>query len=367
MGDNYFRDGEGRAFELGNRGPIEFGADGGLRDGILDAYWRTGFYVFEGVVHGAELEDLVADFERILDRTPSGSSSTMDAKGRPAIGSEYERPSFRFAKPLSDPHGGTAITGGRYPAKMSEPEPPEGAPEEVLFQISGILQLMDSGLRLYGHPQLLSVAEQINGADFTPFTDTIWVKPAGLGASVAWHQDGTTLWNSPDCDEGTHGFNFMMQLYGSNAANALWVVPGTHKDGKIDIKARLEANAGSDRLPDAVPMLCRPGDVAICNRQVLHGSFANTSPAARATFVFGFHRRASVLEAQGWAKKPYDEARIHERSRLIALAIDARQQRYPDEPRYQYQPLAGELEDNRFNDATRERILKNYNLNDLGL
>ena len=159
----------------------------------------------------------------------------------------------------------------------------------------------------------------------------------------------------------------MMQLYGSNAANALWVVPGTHKDGKIDIKARLEANAGSDRLPDAVPMLCRPGDVAICNRQVLHGSFANTSPAARATFVFGFHRRASVLEAQGWAKQPYDEARIHERSRLIALAIDARQQRYPDEPRYHYRPLAGELEDNRFNDATRERILKNYNLNDLGL
>ena len=53
--------------------------------------------------------------------------------------------------------------------------------------MSGILQLGDSFLRLYGHPRLLAIAEQINGPDFTPFTDTIWVKPAGLGASVAWH------------------------------------------------------------------------------------------------------------------------------------------------------------------------------------
>ncbi len=35
--------------------------------------------------------------------------------------------------------------------------------------------------------------------------------------------------------------------------------------------------AGSDRLPDAVPLICEPGDVAITSRQAIHGSFANTS------------------------------------------------------------------------------------------
>ena len=73
----------------------------------------------------------------------------------------------------------------------------------------------------------------------------------------------------------------------------------------------------------------------------------------RATYQFGFHRRASLLGVKGWgaqkesglgwaSDEPYDEARIHERSRIIALAIDARHQRFPHEPRYHYQPLADE-------------------------
>ena len=363
----YYLEGEQRALSLGNRGPMAFDSNGDLRADIAEAYWEMGFYVFDGAVRGDELNELVVDFEEVLARAPASSTSRTDATGRPAIGSEFERPSFRFAKPLSDPYGGTPVSGGRYEAKMIEPEVPGDAPDEVVLHISGVLQLMDSALRLYGHPDLLRIAEQINGPDFTPFSESIWVKQPGLGASVAWHQDGTTHWDNPDLDEGTHGFNFMVQLYGSTPANGLWVVPGTHKLGKIDIKGLVSANGGSDRLPDAVPMICEPGDVAICNRQVLHGSFANTSPEMRATFVFGFHRRASVSGGRGWALEPYDEARIHERSRLIALAVDARRQRFPDEQSYIYQPLAEELDETRWNDVTRGRVLKNYNLNDLGI
>ena len=46
----YLRDGEERAFALGNRGPIRFDRDGRLAPDILEAYWRCGFYVFEGVL-----------------------------------------------------------------------------------------------------------------------------------------------------------------------------------------------------------------------------------------------------------------------------------------------------------------------------
>ena len=126
MTDDHSKVGEQRAYELGNRGPIEFDVNGMLREEITEAYWRTGFYVFEGVVQGEELDELIAEFEHLLTRAPTSSTASTDAAGRPAIGTEFEQPSFRFAKPLSDPYGGT----GRYGAKMNELKAPADAPEE---------------------------------------------------------------------------------------------------------------------------------------------------------------------------------------------------------------------------------------------
>ena len=367
--DTYVREGERRAFELGNRGPIRFEDDGRLAQEITDAYWRCGFYVLEGALAAEELDDLRSDMKYAFERAPYRKDATVDAQGRPALGVDLARPTFHFARPLSDPYGGTDLNSGRHPARMDEPPPPDDAPDYVISSISSPAQVMDSCLRLYGHPQLLAVAENINGADFTPFTESVIVKRAGLGPSVAWHHDGTTHWDSPDWDEGTHGFNFMAQLYGSTAENGVWLLPGSHKQGKMDIKAMVEEN-GSDRLAGAAPMVCEPGDVVMSNRQALHASFANTSPQRRITINFGFHRRRAALNArtmQNGKEVVYDAERIHERSRLIALAIDARQQRFPHEARYVYQPLAGQEDENRWSEATRESILKNYNLRDLGL
>src|SRR5690606_23058979 len=124
-----------------------------------------------------------------------------------------------------------------------------------------------------------------------------------------------------------------------------WVVPGSHKRGRIDIKAMVE-KAGSERLPEAVPILAAPGDAAITNRQALHGSFADTSRDWRVTVNFGFHRRRSVLGVKGGgvhnAEAVYDDARIRERARLIGYAIDARRRRFPHETPFVYQPHAQE-------------------------
>ena len=366
----YIREGERIAYELGNRGPMVFNADGTLDKEITDAYRRCGFYVLEGVLRAEELKELKEDLEHVLARAPYSEDAQVDAMGRLALGTEFARPTFRFARPLSDPVGGTSKNNGRHPAKMTEPTPPADAPDFVISSIASPLQIMDSCLRLYGHPQLLSIAEGINRPDFTPFTESIIVKPQGLGASVAWHQDGTRQWDKADWDEDTHGFNFMAQLYGSTPANGVWVLPGSHKEGKLDIVAMIETNNGSDRLPGAVPMVCEPGDVVMANRQTLHGSFANTSKDRRVTINFGFHRRSSVLGVRTMFNDQevvYDEERIYERSRLIALAIDARGQRFPHEPRYVYQPTLGEEEANRWNEGARESILKDYNLRDLSL
>ena len=56
------------AEKLGNRGPVKFGNDGKLTTDILDAFWRTGFYVFEGLVDKDEIALLQADMQALLDR-----------------------------------------------------------------------------------------------------------------------------------------------------------------------------------------------------------------------------------------------------------------------------------------------------------
>lgn len=368
---DYVAERKAAADALGNRGPLELNADGSLAEHIRHAFEREGFYVFEDVIDRGELETLRADVESLLARAPVSRDAEVDAAGRPAFGAGFARPTFLFTRPLGDPWGGTSLLGGRHPVRMTEPRPDGEAPDDVVFLISGMCQAMPSCLRLYGHPRLLAVAEAINGPDFVPFNDAIFVKPAGLGGSVAWHQDGVTHWDSPQWDPGIHGFNFQVQLYDCPPANCLWAVPGTHKLGKIGIKARVAANGGCERLPDAVPLYCRAGDVTIANRQLLHCSFANTSDAPRISITFGFHRRSSVLGARGALSQRgtevYDAERIFDRSAVIQVAIDARAQRYPQEPRYHYQPFAGLEDEFRFDDATFERVIRDYNLKDLAI
>ena len=52
----YIDQGMQTAESLGNRGPIRFDAEGKLAPDILEAYWRTGFYVFEGLIKKSEIQ-----------------------------------------------------------------------------------------------------------------------------------------------------------------------------------------------------------------------------------------------------------------------------------------------------------------------
>jgi len=365
----YLAEGARRAEALGNRGPVRYDDAGRLCQDILDAYWRTGFYVFEGVLRPEELKDLEADVAHIQSRLPVRRGAFLDRSGRPALGAECEAPTLFWSKPLADPFGGTDKAAGRHPVKMHEPEAAAGAPDEVVYLILGSLQFSDACLRVYGHPDLLRIAASINGDDFAPFNEALFIKAPGLGASVAWHRDGVTHWDAEDWDEGAHGFNFMGQVFGCTPANGVWVVPGSHKLRRADIEA-MAAAAGSDRLPDAVPIVCAPGDVAITNRQAVHGSFANTSPDWRVTVNMGFHRRRSVLDVEAGglhnARAVYDAARIERRARMLGYAIDARRQRFPDETPFVYRPHAEAGLAYAWNDEARADIV-DYNLEDLSI
>ena len=363
----YFADGERRALALDNRGPVRFVGDGALHPDIAEAYWQYGFYVFEGVFGAEELADIESGLAQFRRRLPTERNSGVDVDGNQAIGIGLQSRTVQWGKTLSDPLGGTKASHGRHPVKMHEPEPAADTPDEVVYVVLGSLQFCDAALRAYGHPDLLGVAAALNGDDFTPFNEAIFLKDPGVGPSVAWHRDGVTHWESPDWDQGSHGFNFMGQVFGCTPANGVWVLPGTHKQRHVDIAAHV-ADAGSDRLPDAVPLVCAPGDVAIVNRQAIHGSFANTSESPRVTLNMGFHRRSSVIGAMSsgihGGVAPIDEQRIAQRSKMIGWAIDARRQRYSDETAFSYKPLAGQQL--MWDDAARAEVV-DYNFLDLSI
>lgn len=295
----YCDTGREAAQRLGNRGPARFDQNGKLEAHIQEAFWQHGFYVLEKLIDSDEIALLRQDINFLIENAPAAPGTPLTANGKPAFGQEFARIPYTLIRPLTDPWGGTTLLGGRHPTKMTEPRPAGDAPDYAIYLMHGMCQIMPSGLRLYGHPDLLSIAATINGDDFVPYSDAIFVKQPGLGGSVAWHQDGVTHWDSPDWDEGIHGFNFQVQLYRCTPQNCLWVVPGTHKRGRIDIKQLIADNDGSEMLPGAVPLTCEPGDVTIVNRQALHASFANTSPDLRVSLTFGFHRRNAVLGARG--------------------------------------------------------------------
>ncbi len=365
----YLIEGQNRALTLENRGPIRFEPDGGLAQDIREAYSRFGFYVFTGVLESAELADLESDLAAMRSRFPVEQNSPVDAAGRPALGTDCKALTLLWSKPLGDPLGGTELANGRHEVKMFEPEAAPTAPATVPFLLLGSLQFSDACLRVYAHPELLRVAESINGPDFTPFNETLFIKEGGIGAAVSWHQDGVTHWDSTDFNEDIHGFNFMAQVYGSTAVNGVWVLPGSHRQGKRDIK-KLVAESGSERLHGAVPIVCDAGDVVMCNRQLLHGSFPNSGFETRITVNFGFHRRASVLGIRGGGvhsdAQVYDADLILRRSRVLGYAIDARRRRFPAEEPYVYQPFVHSGRDYLWDEAARED-LRDYNLEDISI
>ena len=102
----YLRDGERRADALGNRGPSA-SPPGELHPEIVEAYWRCGFYVFEGVFKADELADIERDLHDILDRLPVERGAALDAKGRPALAADCLAPNLLLVRPFGDPFGGT--------------------------------------------------------------------------------------------------------------------------------------------------------------------------------------------------------------------------------------------------------------------
>ena len=320
-----------RAEALGNRGPMRFDEAGQLAGEILDAYRRTGFYVFTDVLAADEVAELRAEFDAVLDNAPVARDGKVDRHGRPVDFPGYY---------TMTPHRAGDESAGEDGAKA------------VVGLVSHPLMMMDSALRVYAHPQILRMVASVNGPDFVPFHESVFHKGAGEGPPTPWHQDGRTHWDAdggaleqPDGSGKTHGFNLSVSWSTCTPENCLWVVPGSHRQWRL-------ASGGAfppitERLPDAVPATMAPGDCVMVNRSSLHGSYPNRSPERRITMVLGFHKRDSAIGTETTNvhafKRPGQQKRVRHstddvlrRARMIPLAIDARRQRFPDEEPHVY-------------------------------
>ena len=140
-------------------------------------------------------------------------------------------------------------------------------------------------------------------------------------------------------------------------------MPGSHLEGKVDIRKFVD-DAKSDRIEGAVPLICEPGDVAICNRQAVHGSFANTSDDIRVTINMGFHRRSSVLNCWGGIQmtlKPIPRNVLPVARALLAMPLMHKTEYLED---FVYKPLK---EQHFAWDAAARESIRDYNLEDLGI
>ena len=272
------------ATRLRARGPLDLDTDGRLAPEILRAYRTHGFYVFENVVTPGEISQLRRAVNDVIDRARLDPNPNSTCRGgqRSAETTPSSRSCWRSHCRIrgAAPRCLPAAIRRRWQSHRRLRRP--GVHRSPDLRHVHVDAGGPSPLRA---PGLLAVAASINGDDFVPYNDAIFVKKPGLGASVGWHQDGDAL-GQP----GVACRHPRLQLPGATScdhcANALWVVPGSHHHGKADIKAMVAANGGSDMLPDAVPLVCGAGDVTIANRQIVHGSFANSSPDPRVSITF---------------------------------------------------------------------------------
>ena len=206
---SYLTQGERNAYALDNRGAIRFDKRGNLAADILSAYSKYGFYIFENVLAEDELQDIKEDLDQIRASYPAEPNGKLTKDGKPALGADCVGPNLVWSKPLGDPLGGTELANGRHQVKLFEPEASASAPEFAPFILLGSLQFSESCLRVYGHPQLLRVAEAVNGSDFPPLMRACLLKspelvpqcpgirmvtPTGTVSTLMRVSTGLTLW-----------------------------------------------------------------------------------------------------------------------------------------------------------------------------
>ncbi len=289
-----------------------------LTDVEIDHYQKNGYVVLRQFIEMSEIEMLRHEVMAMVQAAPVNNDSTVSMTGE-----HVEHPEdFSFSS-LVEADQAQVLNRINYPLAHSR------------------------ALRVaYANPKLMAAVEDICGANFLPFAESIVIKMPNCGAPFDWHQDGTfkTGW-AP-----MRGVNFGIYLHASSIDNGcLYAVPGSHLKGPADIATMLDSSGM--HLVDAIPIVAAPGDVIVHSRNLVHGSYANRSQALRVTVYFGFHQPETV-------KDVYTIDHIKRRAQMVHLAVEERQQHtnFLDEISYSYR--GADVNVKNWTDNERQRLFR---------
>lgn len=165
--------------------------------------------------------------------------------------------------------------------------------DSVLFHALGAWRVSEPFHDLIFHPKIVRIAEQLLGTKVRFWHDQLFVKPAGDGAVVAWHQD-YSYWTRT---KPMRHITFWIGLDDSGEDNGcVHYVPGSHKwdllprtDLANDMDAVLSVLSEDQRKQfRPVPSISKAGEASVHHPMMLHGSYENRSPRPRRAVVLNY-------------------------------------------------------------------------------
>lgn len=160
-------------------------------------------------------------------------------------------------------------------------------------------------------PRYLAVVEPLIGGNLKQIINQLhWKAPGSLG-DFAWHQD--SRFRKPDEHYRNLGTSYVQTGLAidphTRESGAMRFIPASHTGGSLDLDTSVEV-LGTEMTDDAllaagidpgkvVDLVLDPGDVALWNPYLVHGSGRNTSNHQRRLYINGYVR-AEDCERGEW-------------------------------------------------------------------
>ena len=145
------------------------------------------------------------------------------------------------------------------------------------------------------------IVKHFLGDKVRQLNNQIYFRESGDGDEFEWHQD--ICFRTPTTDFVNVEQNYLQTIIAIDEITedngAVQFVPGSHKLGDLNLVPRNDTEQGlRSHTPNkfkGVPLLAKPGDVAIWSVMSIHGSQQNLSGRSRMTYMNGFCKDESLI------------------------------------------------------------------------
>lgn len=137
------------------------------------------------------------------------------------------------------------------------------------------------------HPTYLELCRRLIGPDADLYYNQAVIKPPSRGKAFGWHQDTQYIITEP-----LEYITCWTPVTRATVDNGtIWILPGEHRKGLLPHVWSDEANEWQCQtdLSWKVPVVLRPGQLAVFSSLLPHASGPNVSDEVREAYVVQFH------------------------------------------------------------------------------